>query len=252
MTSALERATLVKVAQPNAPPSPGGIVTATTHPTTEPVRSVQPRPLWRVAGALALAHIALFAAGIIIRGTPTTVPGQEGIEHSWSTGPLERVLAGMWVDLMAFVVLIPVIVFLARAFGRTEAAAWASRTAGAAGMAYVVTVAGAGFAAGAAATWGTAHGLDLDTALAVNNIRNFTYFSGATLLGVHAVGTGIGILADGLMARWLGWAGVLVGVIALLTGPLAAIGVGTIGFPLWMLWFVALAVTMLRGKPAHS
>jgi hypothetical protein len=223
-------------------------MTTTTHPTAVTVHLSPPRPLWRVAGALALAHVALFAAGIIIRGTPTTVPGQEGVEHSWSNGPLERVLTGMWVDLMAFVVLLPVIVFLARAFGRTEAAAWASRTAGAAGLAYVVTISGTGFAAGAAAAWGAGHGLELDTALAVNNIRNFAYFIGATLLGLHALGTGFAALADGVLARWVGWAGVLVGVVALLTGPLAAIGVGTVGFPLWMLWFTALAVTMLRGK----
>lgn len=223
-------------------------MTATTYPIASAARSAPARPLWRIAGGLALAHVVLFAVGIIVRGAPTIEPGQEGIEHSWSSGPLERVLAGMWVDLMAFVVLIPVIVFLAGALGRSEAGAWASRTAAAAGLAYVVTIAGAGFAAGAAAAWGASHGLDLDTALAVNNIRNFAYFTGATLLGVHALGTGLAALADRVMVRWVGWGGVLVGTVALLTGPLAAIGVGTIGFPLWMLWFVGLAVTMLRGR----
>ena len=223
-------------------------MTATAQLTAEAVSSSRPRILWRIAGGLALAHVALFAVGIIIRGAPTIQPGQEGIEHSWSNAPLERILTGMWVDLMAFVVLIPVFVFLASAFGKTEAGAWASRTAAAAGMAYVVTVAFVGFAAGAAAAWGASHGLDPDTALAVNNIRNFAYFTGATLLGIQALGTGIAAIMDRVMVRWVGWVGVLVGVAALLTGPLAAIGVGTIGFPLWMLWFVGLAVSMLRAR----
>ena len=226
-------------------------MSTTLDPTPETIRSTRPRTLWRAAGALALTHVALVAVGIIIRGAPTILPGQEAIEHSWSDGPLERVLAGMWVDLMAFVVLIPVLVFLAGAFGRTAAGGWASRTAAAAGLAYVVTVAGAGFAAGAAATWGAAHGLDLDTALAVNNIRNFAYVSGATLLGVHALGTGLAALADRVMVRWVGWGGVAVGAVALLTGPLSAIGVGTLGFPLWMAWFVGLAVGLLRSGARH-
>lgn len=225
-------------------------MSAVTQATTEAATPTQSRILFRVAGGLALAHVALFAVGIIIRGAPTIESGQEGIEHSWSAGPLERVLAGTWVDLVAFMVLIPVFVFLAGFLGKSAAAAWASRTAAAAGMAYVVTVACVGFAAGAAATWGASHGLDLETALAVNNIRNFTYFTGATLLGVHALATGIAVLLDRVLVRWIGWGGVLVGAVALLTGPLAAIGVGTIGFPLWMVWFVCLAISLLRA-PRH-
>lgn len=227
-------------------------MTITNNSVDEAVASMRPCTLWRIAGGLALAHVALFAVGIIVRGAPTILPGQEAIEHSWSDGPLERVLSGMWVDLMGFMALIPVVVFLAGALGRGQAGAWASRTAAAAGLAYVVTVAGAGFAAGAAAAWGASHGLDLETVLAVNNIRNFVYFIGATMLGVHALGVGIAAVSDRVMVRWVGWGGVFVGVVALLTGPLAALGVGSIGFPLWMLWFVGLAVGLLRAKTPHS
>ncbi|HET6967092.1 MAG TPA: hypothetical protein VFI44_02390 [Ornithinibacter sp.] len=227
-------------------------MTTALHPPAEASTSARPPALWRAAGALALTHVLLLAVGVAVRGAPVTHPGQEGIEHSWSAGSLERVLAAGWLDVMGFVVLVPVLVFLARAFGLGEATSWASRSAAAAGLAYVVTVGGAGFSAGAAAAWGAAHGLDLQTALTVNNVRNFSYFIGLTLLGAHALGLGLAALGDRRGARWVGWGGVAVGVVLLLTVPLAAIGVANVAMPLWMLWWVGLSVLMLRGMGSRS
>ncbi|HSO64048.1 MAG TPA: hypothetical protein VLQ78_03015 [Ornithinibacter sp.] len=227
-------------------------MSAALHPPVEATAPTQDPALWRAAGGLALAHVVLLAVGVSVRGTPVTHPGQEGIEHSWSDAPLERILGAGWVDVMGFVVLVPVLVFLARAFGRGESSSWASRSAAAAGLAYVVTVGGAGFSAGAAAAWGAAHGLDLESALAVNNVRNFSYFVGLTFLGAHAVGLGLAALGDRRMVRWVGWGGVGVGVVLILGVPLAAIGVANVAMPLWMLWWVGLAVLMLRhgaGRP---
>lgn len=205
------------------------------------------RPLWRLAGGLALAHVVLMLVGVITSGTPTIHEGQEGIEHSYVEGSLARIFTGGYVETIAFVLLVPVLVFLGRGFGRrTEAGAWASQSAAAAGLGYVSVVIAGGFAAGAAAAWGAADGLDLQTTLAINNIRNFAYFLSLALLGAHAIGLGIAALSDGRMTRWVGWGGIGTGVALIAAVPAASIGIQDYATLVWIVWWVGLGVLMLR------
>lgn len=54
-------------------------------------------------------------------------------------------MTGGYIELVAFMLLIPAIVFLGRAIGRrTEAARWATQAAAAAGIAYVALTVGRG------------------------------------------------------------------------------------------------------------
>lgn len=221
-------------------------MTTTLTAQTGSARTSTPPLLWRAAGALALAHVVLMLVGVITMGTPTVHEGQEGIEHSYVDGSLVRIFTGGYVETIAFVLLVPVLVFLGRAFGRGEGAAWASRSAAAAGLTYVAVVVAAGFAAGAAAAWGAADGLDLQTALAVNNIRNFGYFLSLAFLGAHAIGLGIAALADGLMSRWVGWGGVVTGTVLVAAVPAASVGIQDYATIVWLVWWVGLAVLMLR------
>lgn len=205
------------------------------------------RPLFRIAGVLALAHVVLMLVGVIVSGTPTIHEGQEGIEHSYVEGSLARIFTGGYVETIAFVLLVPALVFLGGAFGRrTEAGAWASQSAAAAGLGYVSVVIAGGFAAGAAAAWGAADGLDLQTTLAINNIRNFAYFLGLALLGAHAVGLGIAALSDGRMTRWVGWGGIGTGIALIAAVPAASIGIQDYATLVWIVWWVGLGVLMLR------
>lgn len=223
-------------------------VTATRSPSTGLTR-----PLWRVAGGLALAHVLLMLVGVMTSGTPTIHEGQEGIEHSYVEGSLARIFTGGYVETLAFVLLVPVLVFLGRAFGRrSEAGGWASQSAAFAGLAYVAVVVAGGFAAGAAAAWGAHHGLALEQALAINNIRNFAYFLSLALLGGHAIGLGLAARSDRVMTRWVGWGGPLVGTVLVLAVPATVAGVQDGATLVWLVWWVGLAVLMLRhpGDPA--
>ncbi len=114
-------------------------------------------------------------------------------------------------------------------------------------MSYVVVIVGAGFSAGASALWARDHGLDLETVLAINNVRNFAYFlaprgdlhvrrrdRGAHRRSAHALA---------------GWGGVGVGIALLLAIPAAGIGI-QYGMPLWLLWWIGVAVTLLRHRAA--
>lgn len=220
--------------------------------TTVPVRSgseARPRQLWRLAGVLALGHVLLMLVGVLTSGTPTVHEGQAGIEHSYVEGSLARIFTGGYIEILGFVLLVPVLVFLGRAFGRTEAGSWAAHTAAASGLAYVAVVVGAGFAPGAAAAWGTHQGLALEDALAINNIRNFAYFLSLALLGAHAVGLALAAFADRMMRRWVGWGGLATGVVLLAATPAAALGLQDGATLVWLVWWVGLAVLMLRHDP---
>lgn len=208
-----------------------------------------PAPHWRVAGGCALLYVVCFAVSVVISGQPTVHEGQEGIEHSFVEGDLTRVMFGGYVVLLGYLSLLPATVFLARAVGRrTVAGRWAAQTAAAAGVVYVAIIVGSGFAPGAAALWGSHHGLDLGTVLAVNNIRNFAYFVVMPIMGVYTIAVGLSALSDRVLTRWVGWGGVAVGAALVLAIPAASAGI-QYGMPLWLLWWVGVGVSLLRHDP---
>lgn len=207
-------------------------------------------PHWRVAGVCSLLYVVCFVMTVVISGQPTVYEGQEGIEHSFVEGDLTRVMFGGYVVLLGYLSLLPAMVFLARAVGRrTDAGRWAAQTAAAAGVVYVAIIVGSGFAPGAAALWASHHGVDLETVLAVNNIRNFAYFVVMPIMGLYAIGVGLSALSDRVLTRWVGWGGVVVGTALVLAIPAAALGI-QYGMPLWLLWWVGVGVSLLRHVPA--
>ncbi len=208
-----------------------------------------PNRPWRVAAGCVLLHVACFVLSLVIIGQPTVHEGQEGIEHSFVQGELATVFSGGYVLLIGYVALLPAMVFLARALGRrNEMSRWAAHTAVAAGVVYLTIIVGSGLAPGAAALWGTHHGLPLDTALAINNVRNFAYFVALPFMALYALGVGMSALGDRVLTRWTGWGGVVVGAALLLAVPAAGVGI-QYGMPLWLLWWVGVGVSMLRHQP---
>ena len=208
------------------------------------------RSLWRVAGGLAIGHVLLMVVGILLQGTPSLSEGEEGIRTYYAQGDMARILVGGYIELLAFVLLLPVVVFLARHLGhRTEAARWASLSAGAFGVAYVVMTVGSGFAPGAAALWGTQHGLDAATALVVNDVRNFAYFLSLALLGAHALAVATAALIDGWWRRTVGWGGLATGLVLLAAVPMAGYGLADPATLVWIAWWLALAAAMIRHRP---
>ncbi len=96
--------------------------------------------------------------------------------------------------------------------------------------------------------YGAQHGLDLDTAFALNNIRIFGYFLSLMLLGGSTIGFAVAALADRVHARWFGGFGLVTGVALLASTPLAGVGQQDWGTLVWMVWFVGVGVLMLRHR----
>lgn len=211
------------------------------------------RTHWRAAGGFALAHLVVILAGLGMANSPLFEEGPKGIQEGYVDGNLAQTVAGGMLEAFGFVLLLPALVFLARAIGRrTEAGRWAAQTALVAAGGYVAVTMAVGFPAGAAALYGAQHGLDVDTAFALNNIRIFGYFLSLFLLGAHAIGVGIAARQDAIMRRWVGWGGILTGAVLWASVPAAAVGQQDWGTLLWMVWWVGLAVGLLRHQPEAS
>lgn len=215
--------------------------------------SVVPPTLWRVAACFAVGHVAMLIVGILIQNSPRLAEGTAGITRSYLGGKQTTILAGGVVEAFGFVLLVPALVFLAQTVGRrTVGARWATQAALLAGLGYVVASLAVGLPSGAAALYGVKHDLDLDTALALNNVRNVAYFLSLSLLGVHALGLAIAALGDKIMSRWLGWGGVVTAVALFVSVPAAAVDQHDWGSLVWTVWWLGVAGSMARYRPSPA
>ena len=210
-----------------------------------------PRRLWQIAGALAIAHVVLIPIGLALQGGPLLSDGRAGIVESYVQGDITRAFTGGVLEAFGFLLMIPALVFLARAFGRrTEAGAWAAQAGLMCGLAYVAVTFAVGFPAGAAAMYGAQHGLDVDAAFALNNVRIFGFFLSLFLFGGNTLGIAISALADGVHRRWIGIFGLVTGAVLLASTPLAGIGQQDWGGLVHLVWFAGVGVLLLRHRDA--
>ncbi|KGN31961.1 hypothetical protein N802_19275 [Knoellia sinensis KCTC 19936] len=208
-----------------------------------------PLRLGRIAGALALAHVALIFAGISLQQGPLFADGAQGIEDQYVQGDLARTFSGGLLEAFGFVLLVPVLVLLARLLGRrSEEGRWASRSGLLCGIAYVAVVFAVGFPAGAAAMYGAQNGLDADTAFALNNIRLFAHFLSMFLLAGSTAGIALAAIADRTNVKWVGGFGLVTTVALVASPPLTVVQWQDIGSFVWIVWFVGVAVQLLRGR----
>lgn len=210
-----------------------------------------PRRLWRIAGGFALAHVVLLFAGLSQQAPVSMADGPESLAEVYGGADLIRVYAGGLIELFGFLCLLVSMVFVARAVGRrTEAARWAAQVGLLAGVAYIASTFATGMPAGAASLYALHHGVDVETAFSVNNVRLFAYFVSLMLLGLSSMAIGVGALVDRYSPRWVGWGGIVTGL-ALFTAPaLASIAQQDLPTLVWLVWWVGLAIGLLRHREA--
>jgi hypothetical protein len=202
--------------------------------------------LWRVAGALALAHVVLMFAGA--PSTPLLGDSPANVVSAYVTGSMARMYAGGYVEYLSFLVFLVGSLLIARLLrGRTEASGWLAACIGGAGITYVAVTIAAGFSAGAAALYDGHHGAPLTTITSVNDIRNFAFFLSAGVLGVFTAAVAAAGQVTRSLPRWLCWAGYVVGTAMVAAVPAARAGSMDYVTLLWTLWFVVFAVVALRG-----
>jgi hypothetical protein len=215
------------------------------HPTSSTTADHRP---WRWAGGLALAHVVV----MLVAFSQEKVSVQHGdsfakVQHAYGGADVARTLGAGYVEALAFFVLTPAIVLLARLLGRrTELGRVAAQTFLGLGIALVASTLAVGFPPGAAAVYAAHHGVDPGALAMVNDIRNYSFVLQVALLAGMTLALGLAALADGVHTRWIGWGGVVVGSVGLVVTPFVHDAVSLV----WMIWWVGLAVLLLRGAPA--
>ncbi|MGH3509314.1 MAG: hypothetical protein ACRDPI_03690, partial [Nocardioidaceae bacterium] len=106
-----------------------------------------------------------------------------------------------------------------------------------------------GLPAGAAAMYAARHGADPLTVMAVNDVRNYSYFVSLLMLGAQAITLGIAAITDGRFTKWIGWGGVATGVVCIIGVPGHFLNVGAM---VWFVWWIGVAVTFLRAARANQ
>jgi hypothetical protein len=222
---------------------------AAPPPAAERVVPVRPRTLWRVAGGLALAHVVLLFAAFSQEVSVEHGDSAAAVLKAYGAADLTRVFAGGYVEAMSFLVLTAAVVLVARIFGRrTETGSLAAGTFLALGVAMIASTLAVGFPAGAAALYGAQHGATgVDVAM-VNDVRNFGFYLEVALQAGMALSLGVAALAERVLVKWVGWVGLAVGGAGLVLVPFAHNLVSM----LWMIWWVGVAVLLLRGRGATA
>jgi hypothetical protein len=222
-------------------------MTTITTTASAPVQTTR-GTLWRVGGGLALAHVVMLFAAItqeVMVGHDTSLAT---LQDKYGSANLTRVFTGGYVEATSFVVLGAAIVVTSRLFRRgSEAAQVSAETFLALGVVFVAATLAVGFAPGAAAMYGAQHGADAHTVAVVNDIRNFGYQLQVMIQGGMAIALGLAALLGRQLRRWAGWGGIAIGVATVVGTPFANNGLGL----LWYVWWVGLAVLMLKG-PKHA
>ena len=215
---------------------------ATGSPRT---REIPIPTIRRLAGGLALGHVVLMLAAFAFEGVASA-------EHGTSPGKLAdlfrgvdltRTLAAGYAEALSLFVLVPGIAVIAYLFSRrTTAGRLAAQTFAGFGIAYVASTLAVGFPPGAAALYAAHHGVDAGSIAMVNDIRNYSFVLQVALSVAMVLALGVAALAERLHTRWVGWGGVAVGAIGLAVTPMVHNAVSMA----WMIWWVGMAVVLLR------
>jgi hypothetical protein len=218
-----------------------------TQLASAPTTTTDPRP-WRWAGGLALAHVVVMLAAL----SQEKVLVEHGdsvakINDTYAGASLGRTLGAGYVEAMAFLLLVPALVLIARLVGRrTELGRVAAQTFLGLGVAFVGSTLAIGFPPGAAALYAAHHDVDPGAISMVNDLRNYGFVLQVALLAGMTLALGVAALTDRIHIRWIGWGGVAVGAAGLVVTPFANNAVSMA----WMIWWIGMSVLLLRGAPA--
>jgi hypothetical protein len=199
----------------------------------------------RLAGGLALGHVVLLLGAFAVEGVSAAEHGTSPTKlvQVYDGAPLGRTLLAGYVESLSFFVLAAAVVVIAHLFSRrTTGGRLAAQAFVVFGVCYIAATLASGFPAGAAALYAAHHGVDAGSIAMVNDIRNYGFVLQIALSVAMALALGIAALQERLHVRWVGWGGVVLGVLGLVLVPVAHNGVSMV----WMIWWVGLGLVLLR------
>jgi hypothetical protein len=226
---------------------------ATTVRTAPP--SAAPKPasnrLRRVAGVLALAHLVVMFGSYALQKVAPLGAGSATITADHVTWSMSKGFAGGYLTALSYLLLLLAATLLARLLSTpSELSGWLTGTMTAAAS-VLVAVTFAAMANLGAALYDGHHGAALETVTVLDHAHWFGIFLATTALGLFTAATGAAALAAHALPRWVAWSGVAVGALCIASAAGAGSGAVDTSTLVWTVWFVCLAVTLLRrgGRP---
>jgi hypothetical protein len=207
------------------------------------------RTLWRVAGVLAIAHVALMFASFAFQNEPDPGSSASTVLADLARGSLTTAYTGSYLTCLSFLVFLVTATLLAQLLrGRDDVTGWLSSLVVASGAVYVALTLGSELVNIEAGRFDGHHGGPVGVLTALNVTHWFGVFLATAVLGVFTLGAAAAVLVGTALPRWVGVAGGVVGVLCLASGAgaqTALVGGATL---LWAAWFVGLGVAALRGS----
>lgn len=209
--------------------------------------------LWRVAGVLAVVHVALMFGSFALQKVADLGAKPSAVSAAFVTFPQGKGFAGEYLTCLSFLVFLLVATLLARLLrGDSEVSGWLSSTIAASGSIYVAVTISSELANLGAALYDGHHGAPLSSLTALDHAHWFGAFLATVVLGVFTLSVSSAVLVGRVLPRWVGFAGLVAGVVCLASGAGAHTGLNGAATLVWVVWFVALAITALRGPRAAT
>ena len=217
------------------------------RPSTHSIPNPSPgRRLWTLAGVLALAHLVVMFGSFALQRVAPLDASSVTIRADHMDWSMTKGFSGGYLTALSYLLLLAFAALFARLLRvRTEVSGWLTSTMlVAVGVAVAVTY--AGMADVGAALYDGHHGASLETVTALDHAHWFNVFLATLALGLFTAATGGAALVSRVLPRWVGWSGVVVGVLCMLAVAGAGAGLVDTVTLVWTLWFIALAIAALR------
>jgi hypothetical protein len=209
------------------------------------------RRWWRIAGALALAHIVLMLASFSLQkvaplGSTSSTVVADHIQLSMSKG-----FAGGYLTVLSFLVFMIDAALITRLVrGRSMASQWWSSTASATAGLYVATTF-VGLAALGGALYDGHRGASVSLVTTLVDVHWFAIFLATAALGAFTLALCCAAHCTRSLPRWVSYSGAVVGALCILTVPGARIGLTNLATVVWLIWFALFAIVSLRAPGSH-
>jgi hypothetical protein len=202
--------------------------------------------IWRLAGALLIAHVVVLLAGYSLQRAPQFGDSPEKIVSTYREVNESTMYRGLFVVTVAWLILLAALTLVSAVLRRDSDAArgFAGLVATAGTVATAVTLAG-GYATQGGAVYAAAHGWSPDVVAGITMVIKFADLAAMAAAGVAALAVGVAGLVTRALPGWTAWLSVVVGVVGMVSG--ADHTLLDTGNLIWLVWLVVLGVVLLRG-----
>jgi hypothetical protein len=203
----------------------------------------------RALAACGLASVVLVLAGVATAGgSPLITDSVAKTTDYFSSGTGAADWIGQGVEILGILLIVPFVAAVAAVIRRAGSvgADALGLTAFGGGLLYAGLSLSPGVAALMAGWYRAEHGFSGQTAVALNDLRDMTFYLSMAVLGVFVAAAAAAVLRLGIAPRWIGWTGapIAVGLLAVPAIPPAAL--------LGLVWMAVFSIALARGARSRA